>query len=775
MRNYILLIFILGLNNLCAQGLLKGAVMDDKKQALPLVTVAIFSLSDSTLVAGTVTDSLGNYKISVIEGGYFIRYSLIGYDNEIINFSIQNSITKTHDVILSESSLLLDDVTITASRTPFSLSNGALIVNVEHSILKNEVRTFDLLKKIPGVISQGNALEVFGRGSPAYYINEKEVLDFSDILNLSVDDIRSIKLITSPDVRYTSDRRAVILIKTRKRRDGLTYSINLNGIRGKKNSHNETFNINYQNKGIHLFGIYKYADSRAFESEYSNQTITTDTLWTTIKETSNKKQIKEHYYQTGIDYEINEKNEFGLKYTGKISDSKIWNNSRSRVNADNIHFADISSLNHTTPKNDSHHINIYFNSKINEKWGINLYSDYIKKKTTQNGIINELDSKTGIENISYKAKSLWDVFAINAQIYYNTENYGDFTLGYNSGIVDGYDLIDNVRVLHNGKTENREDKHSVYLMHVIEKGDFSINTGIRYEYLKSKLDDKFSGAGSTQKTYNNIFPSISLSHNFNVFSHTLSYSMRIDRPEFSSLNNNITYIDRFNSQMGNINLKPAIIQDLNYSLFYKFIFLNLNYTRTKDQISTGFQSSSTSSSILISYPENFKNVHDIIGMINLQHSFKWWEPSLTATCMKSFFKHNGINNNIVRAKKPITFINISNGFTLPKDFFISLGYTYSFGGDLMMIDMESYSNIDIRLQKQFFKGKLQASIDSYDIFNKNKTKCTTRLNNVNMYISRKDDSRKIGFTLVYRFKNPKKEYSGATAAQEQLDRLRLEE
>lgn len=767
-----LVLFILASFTTQGQTLLTGNVANEYREPLPFVTVTLYTYKESLFVTGTVTDSLGNYKLIAKGGNYQIKYSLIGFEAQSQNIEI-DTVPFIRNTVLKESDNQLDEIIVTASRTPFSLSKDGLNVNVEHSILKNEVQTVELLKKIPGIIKQGDGIEVAGRGAPAYYINGKEVLDFTDIQNLSVDDIQTVKLITSPDSRYASDKQAVILIKTKQKADGLTFTARGSAVQGNRFSHNEALNLSYVKEKWQFSGAYTYEDSKISETGLSHQIIETETHWDTYGSSRKREHSKEHYFQTGLTYTIDEKSEFGAQYTGKVTHHKNFQSTSIQVEADKTPFAEIASINQIKPEQDNHHINLFYRTQLNKKWDLNIYSDYVKKKTSQLGFISEDDSEWGMEDITYHSRSSWDVFALNARLSYDAGAAGTFAAGYNTSWVNGYSLIDNVRVLNNGKSKDQEEKHSIYLSHSIDKGDFSFNTGLRYEYLQSKLTDSYLDVSDKKKTYHHIFPNISFSHSNEEVQQSLSYSLFINRPEFSSLNNNVTYVNRFSYEKGNINLKPALMHHVSYSIFYKFLYLNLMYDHTKNLISTGFHADPQNSSVLISYPENFRSVNNLVGVLNLQHTIKWWKPSLTVTCMKSFFTHRGINGKVVKAKDPIIFLGWNNGLTLPKDFYISADYTHGFGGDLQMINMHHYSSLDIRLQKKLLKGKLQLSLDAYDVFNQDNTQWTTRLNNASLHYS-ESKNRRIGVTAIYRFKSQPKNYNGSTAAQKELERLNID-
>lgn len=767
---YILYLFLLFTSCIVhGQVLLNGNIVDEDSIPLSFVTISIYNHEDTILCTGCISDSLGYYNVQIDKGEYMVHYSLIGY--ETITVPVDIEAPKTQNIVLKSKIHELHDVTIYASRLPFKLSNSSLLIDVQNSALKNETKFVDILRRIPGIIEQGGSLSFLGKGAVNYYIDDIEILDITEIENLSVNDVESIKLLTSPDARYTSDKRVVLLIKTKKHVKGLVVKAEANASLGRLLSHYEGLNWHYQKRNFHTFGAYKYSDTRSRTPSNSLQTNYADTIWHFLNETKEIEKIGEHYFQLGFDYLVNKKIEFGGRYTGKVLNSRKDLNQFTFCTADETHFATLQSKNNIIPQGQSHHANMYLNLHFNDNLQLKWYSDYIYKNEKLKGFINETDSDTGEEKTKYNSILAWNIWAMNLQLIFHS-NWGDFVVGYNNGVNKGYDEIQNVRVLNNGKTENLESKHAFFFTYNWEKNGFALGAGGRYEYLYSKLKDIYLEDQYKNKDYSNFFPSLSISYSKGDWMHSLGYTSTIERPSFNLLNNNVTYVNRFSHEKGNINLKPTILHDISYSLFYKFLYMNVCYTHARNRVSTGFYAENSNSSVMISYPENFKSVDDLIAILNLQQSIKFWDTSFSVTFMKSFFHYKSIYGMDVKSRKPIVICNWVNDFNLSKGLTATLNCTYGLGGDLYMVKMKSFSRVDLKIQKWLLNNKkVLASLEIYDILGKDNNRFTTRLNNITMDIVSRTDNRKIGATFVYYFNSQSKEYKGTSAAQEELRRL----
>ena len=75
--------------------------------------------------------------------------------------------------------------------------------------------------------------------------------------------------------------------------------------------------------------------------------------------------------------------------------------------------------------------------------------------------------------------------------------------------------------------------------------------------------------------------------------------------------------------------------------------------------------------------------------------------------------------------------------------------------------------------KSFMNDRLQLSLDGYDIFNMNKVRSGARLNDIIMNSISKEDTRKIGITVTYRFRT-ERTMNNRSAAENEMSRLNMD-
>lgn len=760
-----------------AQIKIQGKVTDESGLLLSMANVTLLSEKDSLLILGTVTDSAGFYKLNLLKpekNKFILKCSILGCESEFFNLSLPDSSIYTKNIQLRNSAVQLKNVTITASNNFFSLSKEGVLVDVEHSILQNETTPISLLSKIPNIIVQGNNVEILGRGTPTYYINDKKAQNFSEVERLLVKDIQSVTLINSPGAKYDSNGKPVIVIKVKRIRDGLMIQTNLNATQAHRFNHGESLNINYKTEKLTLFSSYGFNDSGSRKYDDVLQTITSDTVWNLFTNSVQNNYVRGQSYQIGFDYDIKPHQSFGIKYNGGFSKSHQNKKEELAMNYNDTAYVNISNQSKSSSTNVNHHINLFYSGSWNDKWTLGFYADYVRQTSSQVGEVNEVDSDKGEKSASSVGITNWDIYAMSTSLKYDIGKAGYFNIGGNFSWTNGYGAITNLNVLRDGRTNTNERKQAFYLTYDYSINKFSLNFGIRYESLYSKSQDMFNPINKKENTYRNFFPSATMLYTTKEISQSISYSMSVNRPPFDIMNNNAYYTGRFNYYIGNINLKPATIHDINYIFLYKYLYLNLCYSNIHNKITTVCYADSKKSSVIIGYEDNLKKYHQLAGSLSFRYPIKWWNPSLSINCVKSFF-HYPTPEGVQHSVRPYVGISWINYFTLPNNFAISADFRCWLAGDFEMIKTKGTSSFSIRLQKTLLNKRLQLTLDGHDIFNKDRIKSKAYFNNIQVNSYSKNNTRKVSFSIIYRFNYYTKKYKGESAATEEINRLGGEE
>ena len=85
------------------------------------------------------------------------------------------------------------------------------------------------------------------------------------------------------------------------------------------------------------------------------------------------------------------------------------------------------------------------------------------------------------------------------------------------------------------------------------------------------------------RMYGNWFPNLSFSRKLGSVRAQLSYTAKTQRPTYSQLSNNVTYVDRFTMQRGNPLLDRAPFTIFHWSVHGVFLQLLVSYQQWRKE------------------------------------------------------------------------------------------------------------------------------------------------------------------------------------------------
>lgn len=179
-----------------------GRVSDTAGETLPGASVTLRSLPDSTIVQGTMTDYDGEFIIeNLTPGDYSVLFSMVGLTDLPYSFDVrsENDTIRFDNVMLSENSVLLNEVTVTAVRPAVVAKEDTLEFNAESFHTNPNATVEDLLKKLPGVeVGSDGSISSQGKSITKILVNGKEF--FNDdpqaaTKNLTADMVEKVQVI----------------------------------------------------------------------------------------------------------------------------------------------------------------------------------------------------------------------------------------------------------------------------------------------------------------------------------------------------------------------------------------------------------------------------------------------------------------------------------------------------------------------------------------------------------------------------------------------------
>ena len=713
-------------------------------------------------------------------------------------------------------------VTIKGTRSQFRQKNGGIVARISGTSLEKEPNATEVLAKLPGMFkTKDGKPQAFIGGAPEIYINERKVQDYSVVENLPVTQIKEVKVIHHPGAEYGNNVGCVLLITTKKNLQGLAIVENSGVLFDSFVSNNHDLDLTYTRGKMTYYGKLGYANWQGYWKE---QDITTNyvsgsqtgsntgsntgdnaTSYIASSTLDCKHSYNDHFYwSAGADLALTEKQTIGVKYDGyNIHQPMPFKMTSYAMTNDHVD-DNVTGNNKFLYYDWQHHVNAFYQGKFGEKWKLNFFGDFVKLHTEQAQFVDEISERDLANGASEEEarnkftllpQSDGTIWGTKARANYTINDKQTWLMGAEYNYVKSESRADYTPADKGTSTHSitKENHAAVFAEYSIDFKPFSLRVGLRYEHVDSRLDylkDETgrTGIGSSEtgttgtgtpetasteplhRKYDNLYPSLLLSHQAGRFSQSLSYRSSETRPSFQELNTGTVYANRYMRQVGNSQLEPSQRHDFQYQASYGDLFLQASYTYVKDYITSIIEPDSNDPQTGYITWTNIDHCWNWGSFLGYRHRWGFYEPQVQAGIQQGFI------NAIYMGKEksfhdPYYIFSLYNGFHLPKGWYLNLSFSYRSSGTYDFLTINSVHNFDFQLYKSFLKDKLSLSLNVSDIFNTISRKTDGTYGNVRFQQQKWEDTRGVQLRLTYRFNQAKKQYRGENSAQEAVGRM----
>lgn len=725
-----------------------GTVKDSENNNQSGSSVLLLNKQDSSVVKINATNKEGKYLFeNISEGSYLIKVSHVGYSTSFSEpFNLKNSDLSLKPVVLKKHSTQLGEVTVSAKRPLVELKADKMIVNVEGTINATGNDGIDLLRRSPGVmVDKDDKISMAGKNGVKVYIDGRpSPLSGTDLGNylrsLQSSGIEKIELITNPSARYEAEGNAgIINIVLKKNKSfGTNGTVTAGYNIGKYAKYNGGFTLNHRSKKTNVYGSYNIGHGNNFGKLDLYREVE-DSIFD--QHSFSKRGFTNHNIKAGVDFFVNTKSTIGfvanstLNKGDDLSTGPMSIKSKVSNTIDKILYSDALS----NGKNNNYTLNgnYKFQDSIGRELNVDLdYGRY--DNNTHQLISNEyLKPQASIPLNSNKytidAPTIIDIYSIKTDYQHpfrkgvlgygfklswvNTDNFfGKSNQGNSSNFVK--------------ETENNfvynENINAGYVNYNKQYKGFSLQAGLRVEHTNSKGHSNGTTWVGNQgvpfdsvisKGYTDFFPSAAITLNKNPMKMwSFTYSRRIDRPTYSSLNPFELKLNDYTSQRGNTELSPQYTNSFGVSYTYKYkLNLTANYSHVKDMFSQIFD---VEGSKLIQTTKNLAK-QDVISLnISYPYSYKNFSLFSNLSTNYSMYKaHFGASNRNINLNVIAGQLFTQSTLRFAKTWTAELSTLYLspfvWAGT---IKGKSLGFVDAGLQKQIFKGKGTIKASASDIF-----------------------------------------------------------
>ena len=723
--------------SLFAQSRLSGTIQNPQKEGIYFATVALYLVSDSTVISGTSTDEKGQFELKNIPAGdYFLEARMLGYApayEDDLSFPIDNG--KSLVLTLREVAAMLDAVEISAKVPLLEQKADRMVVNVADNLTSLNGNLLDVMKKVPGILVIGDNLSMAGQQNPTIMINGKTTryMDMNSLLkDMPADNIQRVEVIHQPGAEFDAEGTGPIINIVLKKNSlfGTNGSINSGIAKGEDWKYTTTLSLSHYEGNLNVYGSLGFRDYPYYDEMHIKRRVGDD-IYDQVS--INPYANRSYRGNLGVDWDLTDKHRIG--FSGSYVD---WASDNNIVNTTDIDFADLLA-------ND---LRLITNNAKEEGWKMTTINPYYRLDIDTAGqrldfdmnwvsIINEGGNTLTSEELNhgvnfpgqrYDQPGETSIFSTKLDYTYPFSQHLKLQMGakYSEAKLDN-----DLRAFQENEARNWVDNplqsnhfifdeiiKAAYGKINFNKNKWSGTVGLRFE------DSRSTGYSVTldstlERNISRLFPSASLSREITKeLGASLAYSYRIDRPNYSTLNPFVFYLDPFTFERGNPSLSPAFTHSMKFNLTYeKQPFFNVEYKITKDAMVQVTE-------------QNDERGDASLTMVNLE-SFKNFNTSLffPLSFVKGLEGYGGfianyvqydspyLNQNFLRSKWDYTAF-LQAEVSLPAKLKGTVTGWYNSGPQDGIINADWMYGVDVGVSKKFFSDKAKVSFGIENIFNR---------------------------------------------------------
>ena len=751
-----------------------GKLVDEQNQPLPYANVVLLSLSDSAFVAGTISDADGTFTLEATTPNQLVRISSIGYS------TVYRPVNPADlgVIQLKSDAQLLGEVVVNADLPVTRIKGNAMVTTVKGSVLEKSGTTEQLLDKIPNVSSKDGEINVFGRGVPDVYINGRKVVDKAELDRLSAENVKSVEVINNPGARYGAEVTSVIRIVTnRAEGEGFGFDNRTLLEYNRDWSALEQLNFNYRKGSFDLSGTVYGSRSYGWAAKDFYQDTYLQQHWSQESDVFTDGTDKEVGGQLALNYTFDENNAIGIRYGyDRTPENNMNMILHTQVFRDNSLIENTVSPNLETDKEDTHQLNVYYIGQWN-RWNIDLnldgyWSDIHKE--------NSMDEVTRLPDQSEENQVVSTFNDVDNALYAarlilsRPVGGGELALGGEYTYTNRNNVFVNPEgIINDDDSRIRENMGAFFAEYGRSFGKVQMQAGLRYEYTSSDYYEEGRRIEEQSKTYNDLFPTFSLSFPIRRVNIQLAYRTDIVRPSYWNLRSNVLYANKYTYETGNPLLKPTLTQNVTLGATYRWMQLTAGYNRIKNQVInvTSLYDEENPTIMLMSLA-NAPAYDKVFAGLTLSPTIGLWHPQWRFQVTRQGYNAQTPQGPLKLHRPMGTFV-WNNNFQLPWGILLDADFSYRTKGDMQNGRfLEPSWRADLSLQKSFLDDNLNIRFDALNVLDSYKRDFIMYVSDMQtMRMDEKSTHCSFKLTARYKFNATKSKYKGTGAGESQKSRM----
>ncbi|MEJ8843533.1 TonB-dependent receptor [Lacibacter sp. H375] len=727
--------------NTAQQFSISGIVKDEKGKAIALATVSVYKTADSVLLTATATDEKGRFSVSVNPGSYYLAVTFLSYQEKKPSNVVVDKNVNLGTIVLQETVKQMSEIVVTSDKKMMELKLDKRIYNVSQDVSNIGANASEILANIPSVTvdpdgnvslrgSEGVRILIDGKPSALTGLRSTDALR-----NLQGAMIERIEVITNPSSRYDAAGETGIINIILKKNKTRGFNGNFTGTIGYPSNFSGAYSINYRTQKMNLFSSFgsNYRQNPGNGSS-TQQFSSVDTSFIYNQTQNRTRRDFSVNFMAGIDYYISSNTTFTGSF---LIDGGRENNLNKLLYED---FNSVGSLTGNSERTDaetaterdtelSFNLTKKFRGDKEREWttdfkwtnsGEKESSDYLQIFSDGTKPLSQRSGNPAYEDNLLLQTDYSHAFGKDGK--FETGLKGTIRRITNEFLVEEQTANGNWITLpaFDNNMEFIEQVYAVYGLLGNKVKNLSYQFGLRGE-LTAMRTGLVKTNEINERRYVNLFPSASLSYALDEKNTLqLSYSYRINRPDFRNLTPFADFSDPRVYFVGNPNLNPEFTHSMEAGHLLEWekgSLLSGVYYRYKTGVVERIRTIDTVTGISNIIPINLSTQKELGAEITFAvTAASWWKINSTI----NFFR--AVANGRYEDKELNSeTISWTNRTTSRMTFFKDLDFQASVNYQSPRITTQGKTlaiySIDLGLVKDIFKGKGTLTFNVRDLMN----------------------------------------------------------
>ncbi|SHM02702.1 TonB-dependent receptor domain-containing protein [Hymenobacter psychrotolerans] len=747
-------------------GTLSGTLLDQSNgQPLPFANVIVLRAQDSTFVSGTQTGENGAFELASLGlGNYLLKASAIGYQGfrRPVALTSANPTLRLGTLKVAPTATQLKGVTVTGERAAVEESLDKKVINVEKDLSSVGGTATNVLQNVPGVaVAPDGTVSMRGSSSITILIDGKPSQSANSgaggnrLEQIPASAIEKVEVVTNPSARYDAAGSGGVLniILKKQKKDG--WNGQASGTVGTRDKYNASLSLNRRAGKFNWFGSYDLRDHRYISTSRTNQRTTVESNTLRIDQDGNNlRHNANHSARLGFDYTISPEQTLTLT---------VEPNMNRGLNT-GTQLAAISSAQGTDRIGSAFRVkedvsNTDASLDYRRTWqahkGRELTASLAYTRLDADVVVGQRntfgsddlrewkqDLRVDLNAAAYQADYVHPIgegarfeAGLKGQMMLN-DGTDDFLRHYTEA--PGYERLADRSFAYNFK----EFQQAGYATYQQKMGQWSAQGGLRAEYTNTSGEVN-GGSGPFRLSYLNLFPSATVARTLPTADQRvqLSYSRRLNRPNFMQLLAFPLYQDQRSYRIGDPTLRPEYINSfelghqmtmkqtsLTSTLFYRQTTNAIQRLTRVDEEATRLYGNGAV--VTGSYSDNFGQATSLGAELSLNHPLaKWWR--LTAS--GSLFQTNvtAATGNETSRRTVSGTGRLMNTFNPTPKLDVQLTGNYRAAAITSQGRIAPVGSVEIALRQRLLNDRAALTLRVSDIFN-------TQRNRTEVYAAEND-------------------------------------